>query len=394
MTTVAETITLGQVKPYDADHRIDANYIINACALPPDCEQLKRDLNAAAGRLVRKMQSLDLASAPVSDFTRAYLDGKIVHAQSNFQRNTFVLAWALAPMLRWAPLNELILIDYGGGTGDLSLLAKEVGVGTVIYVDLFADFCHDARHIAASVSLEAEHYVKGDIEALLAFCREKSMAPHGVVSFDVLEHIYDVDDFLRKIAMVSPRRLALSLASGANPLSPIVSHRLMRLQRSRELIGNPTKDLTEDPRDTEQPYLALRRQMAAAAALNLTPGEQDELASRTRGMRVADIQRAVARYVETKQLPPQPRHPTNTCDPYTGNWCEQLLDPRDLARKLTAQGVPSKALAGYYGTGRIGSSVKRSLRLLANIGITAAGPLCLRAAPFYCVAGAREGGAV
>ena len=389
--SVVETSSL-PVNAFEADHRAAENYFFNACVLPPDSEQLQRDLNAAAARLVRKMESLDMASAPVSEFTRAYFGGKIVHAQTSVQRSTFVLSWALAPMLRWAPMRDLVLIDYGGGTGDLAMLAKEAGVGTVIFNDLFAEFCHDARHLAAAIGLEAEHYVQGDVEALISFCHAKMIAPHGVVSFDVLEHIYDVNDFLARIVKVSPGRLALSLASGANPLSPIVNRRLMRLQRSRELFGNPTKDATEDPRDTDQPYLALRRQMISGGAPQFIGAELDELASRTRGMRVEDIQRTVARYVETKKLPAPPAHPTNTCDPYTGNWCEQLLDPRELAQKLTAAGVSSKALAGYYGTGRVGSNLKRTLRLIANIGIAHAGPLGLRAAPFYCVAGAREGG--
>ena len=390
--SVAETTSLPPVNALETDHRAAENYFFNACALPPDSEQLQRDLNAAAARLARKMQSLDLATASVSEFTRAYFGSKLIHAQSNLQRNTFVLAWALAPMLRWAPMHELVLVDYGGGTGDLALLAKEVGVGTVIFNDLFEEFCRDARHLGAAIGLEAEHYVQGDVQALISFCHAKMIAPHGVVSFDVLEHIYDVDDFLARIVKVSPHRLAVSLASGANPLSPIVNRRLMRLQRSRELIGNPTKDQTEDPRDTDQPYLVLRRQMIATAAPQLSPAELDALAARTRGMRIGDIQLTAERYVSLKQLPPEPTHPTNTCDPYTGNWCEQLLDPRELARKLTTLGVTSKALAGYYGTGRVGSNVKRTLRLLANIGVARAGSLGLRAAPFYCVAGARDGG--
>ena len=34
------------------------------------------------------------------------------------------------------PISDVTLIDYGGGTGFLSILAKSIGIGQVIYIDL------------------------------------------------------------------------------------------------------------------------------------------------------------------------------------------------------------------------------------------------------------------
>ena len=39
----------------------------------------------------------------------------------------------------------MVLIDYAGGVGDLSLLAKELGIGTVIYNDISDELAKDAR---------------------------------------------------------------------------------------------------------------------------------------------------------------------------------------------------------------------------------------------------------
>jgi len=41
--------------------------------------------------------------------------------------------------------------------------------------------------------------------------------------------------------------------------------------------------------------------------------------------------------------------PTNTCDPYTGNWCEHLIDFGWLERTVRSAGFCQvKILAGFY----------------------------------------------
>jgi hypothetical protein len=111
----------------------------------------------------------------------------------------------------------------------------------------------------------------------------------------------------------------------------------------------------------------------------------DVLASRTRGLRSLDIERAVEAFESMGELPPIPEHPTNTCDPYTGNWCERLLDPRKVAGKLCDSGFTVRVLAGYYGSHGCGSRLKRLARLGANATIRTLGAWGLTLAPFYCV---------
>jgi hypothetical protein len=115
----------------------------------------------------------------------------------------------------------------------------------------------------------------------------------------------------------------------------------------------------------------------------------DQIAARTRGMRREDVAAAVKRYRDTGSLPPQPKHPTNTCDPLTGNWCEQLLDPDHVAATLSARGLRTRALPGYYGSGAGGSKLKRMARVAANLTISVLGRGGIRIAPFYCVVAER-----
>ena len=63
-----------------------------------------------------------------------------------------------------------------------------------------------------------------------------------------------------------------------------------------------------------------------ACPVDLPSRDLECLARQTRGLNRTDIERAVQSFLETCRMP-MPRHPTNTCDPYTGNWQEQLIDP-------------------------------------------------------------------
>ena len=345
---------------------------------------LKGKLLEAAGRLASKLSQLSLGEGALSPFASAYLEGKLKEVEPTLQRNVFLLAWALAPLLDFMEIGRIVMVDYGGGVGDLSLLAKEAGVGTVVYTDIYDVMCRDAHHIARSIGLEADHYVPGDINVLLSFVQEKGCSCHAVVSYDVLEHMYNLEEFLLKVPGLSLGHLVLVAASGANPKNPLIARRLKKLQRKMEFFGTVRKE-GEDPRDTPLAYRPLRRVLIAERAGGLSPEAIDLLASRTRGMRISDIEKALEAYKTSRTLPPVPEHPTNTYDPFTGNWCERLLDPRTVSGKLRELGFAAHVLPGYYGSHGGGSRVKRAARLGANVAIRALGVQGLAVAPFYCV---------
>jgi hypothetical protein len=54
------------------------------------------------------------------------------------------------------------------------------------------------------------------------------------------------------------------------------------------------------------------------------------LSIKTRGLRIDDIEKVVCDYVNTGKISYEIKHPTNTCDPYTGSWVEKLIDIKQL----------------------------------------------------------------
>ena len=268
----------------------------------------------------------------------------------------------------------------------LSLLAKELGIGTVIYNDIYDVSCKDAETIANSIGNRANHYVCGDIDEVVDFLRTNAINCDAIASYDVIEHIYDMESFLKTVPACSNNRLAVVMSSGANIYNWFRRKQLMRKQLKVEYNSQP-KQWGHKERDCLKSYLEIRKEIIRDylqnAGKKLGKEQIEKLARNTRGMIEADIQKCVDEYLATGKLPPSPDHPTNTCDPYTGNWMEHLMNPWHLANVLSEAGFNSQVLSGYYG--RSNNCIKKILGYAFNLFIRIFPNQGMRISPFYTV---------
>lgn len=215
----------------------------------------------------------------------------------------------------------------------------------------------------AALGREADHYVIGDIERLVDYMSEMDISCDVLASINVIEHIYDIEHFLSNLGSLSRGAMKVALFSVANPFNPARKLQMTRKQRRAETAGSQP-GYGHKERDTTEAFLSVRlriiRDFLDGQASQFPFEEVEQLARGTRGMAENDIRSVVARYLATRELPPGPAHPTNTCDPYTGNWVERLMDLDLLARRLGEAGFSSQVLCGYY------SSAHPAVRLLAR----------------------------
>ena len=309
-------------------------------------EMAMKSLDIAALALFDDLQSVRPLNLPISDYSKRYLSDKIGSLESELSRDTHIIRCALRDTCK--SLEEIVLVDYGGGTGVLSLLAKKLGVGTVIYNDIYDVSCRDARKIADVLGCAADYYVAGDIDDLVDFLSNRGLKSDAVVSYDVLEHIYDIDEFLRKLHLISREGSAMMLCSGANILNyPIVKSEILA-QIKAENEGIEEK-WGHKKRDTLMAYAQVRAQIIREYAPKLIDDEADELAARTRGLMRGHILNCVDAYIDVGDFPVKIEHPTNTCDPYTGNWMEHLMNPYYLMETLSAHAFDVEVLPGFWG---------------------------------------------
>jgi hypothetical protein len=350
----------------------------------PARADLCEDIDSAAGRLQTRLRALDLQALDVSDYTKRYFGKYLKHLTTGLQLHCYLLALALARTPE--PTERSVLIDYGGGSGLLSLIAKELGAGMVVYTDIYDVSCHDARALARALGIEADHYVLGDLPDVIAYLQQGGLAATAIASYDVIEHVYDIDAFFEELSRISSGALTVVMASGANGANPFIRRRLVRTHKELE-YRDRREEWGHKQRDTLRSYSSIRREMIRARLHDRghRPGasELDLLTANTRGMRESDIHRAVDGYVETGAYPAVPNHPSNTCDPYTGNWGEHIMDPQHLAGILRRAGFAAEVLSGFYG--RSTRRHRRYLGRVLNLGIRALGPDGLPIAKFFTI---------
>lgn len=355
------------------------NYFFSCSVLPHKRDLLER-IESAAERLSQNLQRLSIRDLEISDYTKKYLMGYIENITSTLQINSYILAWLLSDCE--ASLEAYALVDYGGGCGILSLLAKEIGIGTVIYNDIYDVSCHDARVIGLALEKQADGYVCGDMNDLLCYLNDQQLSIDAIASYDVIEHIYDIEGYFRKLYLLPSRKLNIAFASSANPLNPLIE--MLRRKTHRKIeCDNREWMWGHKERDSLRSYLDLRKEIIVLYADDLSPLEIDSLAHITRGLVKEDIERCVLEYKNSGVITYRPKHPTNTCDPYTGNWAENLMDLATIKNIFSSEGFLVDIKCGYYGFSK--KPLIRFVKSTLNWFISLLRLNGLYIAPFYMV---------
>jgi len=350
----------------------------------PKNYKLLTDINSAADRLYKKLKDLNIAHLDISDYTKEYLLKHLINLQGTLRKYSYILSWSLT--YSTVSLNKFKLLDYGGGTGILSLLAKELKIGAVIYNDIYDVSCNDAKTLGQTIGNESDYYLQGDIDDAINFLKQNTVHINAIASYDVIEHIYDIKGFFRKLQFLSDQPLNVFLSSGANSLNPFKRKTLMKQQIEIE-NKDRVKKHGHKKRDCLKAYLKVREEMITKYNKDLTSNEVKRLVRVTRGMMEPDIYQCVDKYLKTNEFPLEPAHPTNTCDPYTGNWAEHLMDPYCLKEVLLRTGFEVEILGGYWSPTK--NSMKSYLGKFLNIIIYLFKKQGIRVAPFYTIYGTR-----
>ena len=323
-------------------------------------------VNRAAARLYDKLNNLDLLDLSISDYNKKYFGNYLKTLKSTLQRYSYLLLLSINKSAVF--LKDFVFLDYGAGSGILSLLAKELGIGTVIYNDIYDISCRDAQVIAKAIGNEADYYIAGDIDQVIVTLQEQSLICNAIASYDVIEHIYNVDYFIQSIPKILKTQGKIVMETTANPLNPLINWQRIKAQKQCE-YQDRLAEYGHKQIDTLKSYFSIRKEIIAQYAENLQTSEIDLLAKKTRGLIKKDIIIATDKYLATKELPKELNHPTNTCDPFTGNWAEHLIKPKYWESMLDNLKFSTTILGGYYSLGSQGikEAIKRILNLLISL---------------------------
>jgi hypothetical protein len=342
--------------------------------------KLSDRIEAAQIRLYDKLVALDVKSSGISEYNQRYLGEKIRSAKGMLELYGRLLY--LSAIRTEVPLECFALVDYGGGSGCLSFLAKEAGFGTVIYNDIYDVSCCDVSLLSNIFRLPLDHVVCGDIDELISYLRVKSISVNAITSYDVLEHLYDVESHFKKLGSLSDDQFRVVYASGANIENPWYVHTVRKTQIRAE-YENREKKWGQKERDSPKAYLDIRKEIIFSYSPDLSSEQVEQLSRWTRGLTKPDIEKCVDEYRKRGSITYHPDHSTNTCDPFTGNWCERLMDTRWLQQLLNDAGFSVQILTGYYSVS--GSLLKKGIKFFLNAAIWLMGRRGMVIAPYYVV---------
>lgn len=232
---------------------------------------------------------------------------------------------------------QMTIVDYGGGHGLLSILAKQLGFGQVIYIDTNADAIHTVEVMEKYLGAGPDVVLQGDAPELEEWCHREEVLPDAVLGMDVIEHVYVLDELFAAMHNISPTMLML-FTTASNPKNKRIVRKLHKSMR-RDEEGHLGK----------KGFWQLRRDYVKKLYPDMPARQLDYWADYTRGLAYKDIGRAVE-----SQSPNLLFDEYNTCDPETGSWTERILPIENYRQLLSPYGYKLTVLPGMYNTHRGG----------------------------------------
>lgn len=216
---------------------------------------LKQNLDSAQKKIIERFNKIDLESLNLSEYTENYL----IEKKARLKREMKLYGSLLFLTLRNCniPLQDFVFVDYGGGSGMMSLLALELGIGNVIYNDIYEGSCKDVQITAKALGLKLDHIVCGDVDELIHYLHNHSISINSITSFDVLEHIYDVESHFNKLGQFKNDSFRIIHGSGANIKNLRYVNRVKKLQMDVE-NSSREKKIGHKVRDTLESYFEVR----------------------------------------------------------------------------------------------------------------------------------------
>lgn len=336
----------------------------------PDNEKLIDLVTNAAFKVHERLRNVSYNDLNIGEDFKSYLGYKYESFETNLIKYSYQLICCLHNIKK--ELKNVVVVDHGGGTGLFSMLAKESGIGTVLYCDINQAWTNDAIKYAERVGIKADHYFVGDTDILADFINEKSFKVDLMCSYNVIEHVYSMSKLIKDVKKFYNDDMRIYMSTGANESNYYMRKEILPIHKQRE-YG-----------DAEfESFLSIRRKMIQDINSSFKDDELDYLAKATRGMDKNDIADTVKKYMETKIKPPMPKHATNTCDPETGYWYENFMNPYELKDEFIANGIPVQLKPGYYGFPNKLS--RRIISLIFNLYIRIFGNSALFIAPYWSI---------
>ena len=320
----------------------------------------EKEMEKTADYCIAKIREIDFNQLDISDYNRKYIQNILPHIHYYFK----MYMQAVSTFSNRHPDKKWV-VDFGGGHGFLSLFLKSIGY-RVIYCDINPLSVKTVSKIKEKTGFGPDEIVAGSVAELNRFCHDNHLKPDYLIATDLIEHVYDLQDFFRQLHFINPN-FEMAFTTGSNPENTYKCRRLRRYMVRAEEV-----------------YLPERKNFIQTNATRLTETETMILAKLSRGKVYSDILKMLDAYRETGKLPNPPADGFNTCDPNTGNWTERILPLKTYGQFAAEAGFRVAFAQGFYNVER-GSKIMSHIFRTLNFCIRKSGKSGFKLAPYLLI---------
>ena len=307
-----------------------------------------------------QLSKVDVSKLKIEEYPKKYLQLLLDNRLYYLHIYADVLSKVLQNSIK--AKEQIVLVDYGAGNGLLGIFAKYLGFKKVYLCDLSETFVDAAIQLNDALNIDVDGFVVGDCNVLKQYC-ENEKAPDAIVGTDVIEHIYNLDEFFTCLKQINQKVITVFTTASVTA-NPIKNRKLKQLQKRDEYVGSDASHAIPGSMFAGVNFVEVRRYLIKKNFTFFDKKVIDKLALATRGLNEPDIIKACSEYFLNQKLP-KPSHPTNTCDPITGSWTERLLTEKQYQQIYKRAGFSLSVYNGFYNEWQGGA--KASVLKLLNI---------------------------
>ena len=196
---------------------------------------MKYDIRQAAQALISQLKAIDYERLPISKYNKRYI-ARLKPVLSYYMK---IYADCLLKGLEsiGSSPEEITLIDYGGGSGFLSILAKQAGIGRVIYIDLNPDSVDTIRILKELVNTGPDIILHGDSDTLADWCSANKVKPQLLIATDLIEKLLTTAPKPRRLTVMVQKEVADRMAEYASDAASLRDQQGDFAQKTQELLN-------------------------------------------------------------------------------------------------------------------------------------------------------------
>lgn len=230
------------------------------------------------------------------------------------------------------PFTEITAIDYGAGLGTLFMLGGKLGVKRFDYNDYLPEWEKTAKLVCEKIGSSIKSYITGDINAVIDFAAKENVQYDIVVSRNVIEHIYSLDEFYKALHQHNSSAVVYSTTT-ANYHNPVMKWYHIYIHKK-----------------FENAYRHQRINEIKKLHPSFSEEQLNKAAEITRGKGQADFNIAVEKLFKGEFIAKDETLRSNSCDPVTGVWNEHLLTKNEYQHIINKAGFKMMYTTGYWDT--------------------------------------------